>query len=90
MVLEYITTRDLENKSGQIKGKLRIMKMKESSKATVDFICPECSKSEKVEKEWKEPFVEGSGANQKFNLNCNECGYSQKIMKLKKKEKKKK
>lgn len=88
MPIEYITTRELENKNGQAKGKIRILKLKEDAKAAVDFVCPECCNSEKMEKEWSEPFLEGSGTNQKFSISC-KCGYSKKILKLKKEVKKK-
>jgi ssDNA-binding Zn-finger/Zn-ribbon topoisomerase 1 len=88
-MLEYITTRDLQNKTGQTKGKVRIVKNKEDNFALVEFTCPECSYTEKTKKEWTSPFVEGSGINQKFNLSCSKCSFSIKIMKLKKEIKKK-
>lgn len=89
MSLEYITTRDLQNRSGEIKGRVRILKNKEEDFAQVDFICPECNFNEKGKKAWAPPFVEGSGVNQKFNLQCKNCGYSIKLLKLKKEIKKK-
>jgi predicted RNA-binding Zn-ribbon protein involved in translation (DUF1610 family) len=89
-MLEYITTRELENSKGQVKGKVRIIKMKENDFAEVMFVCPECGNSEKTKKKWSSPFVEGSGKNQKFNLKCNKCGYSIKLIKLRKEIKKKK
>jgi len=83
-MLEYITTRDLQNSKGEMKGKIRIVKNKEDSFAVVDFTCPECGFKEKSQKEWKEPFIEGEGINKKFNIVCPKCGYKIKLMKLKK------
>ena len=86
MALEYITTREMEGKVG---GKIRIIKAKEEQQAMVDFTCPECSYNEKKRENWSEPFVEGSGANQKFNVKCVKCGFATKLLKLKKEAKKK-
>ncbi len=89
MALEYITTRGLENSSGKANGKIRILKLKEESEANVDLTCPECNNSEKRKEGWGEPFVTGTGANQKFNLTCNKCGFKIKLLRLKKEAKKK-
>jgi len=86
MALEYITTRDME---GKISGKIRIFKTKEEPQAMVEFTCPECGFNEKRKENWTEPFVEGTGVNQKFNIKCGKCGFATKILKLKKKAKKK-
>lgn len=86
MVIEYITTRELEGKK---LGKVRILKMAEETKAKVEFTCPECGASDSKMEEWGEPFTEGSGANQKFNLFCKKCEKTTKILKLKKEAKKK-
>lgn len=83
-MIEYITTRILENG-----GKVRILKLKEEKNAKIEFKCPKCGYEENWEEEWKEPFVEGSGINQKFNLKCKKCSFSIKISKLKKEIKKK-
>lgn len=85
-MIEYITTRELEGKTN---GKIRIMKLKEEDDATVEFMCPECGVEEKRNESWSEPFMEGAGANQKFNVRCSKCGFSVKLLKLKKKVKKK-
>jgi len=85
MALEYITTRELVGKAN---GKIRIFKTKEEPQAVVDFTCPECGSNEKRKENWGEPFVEGTGANQKFNVKC-KCGFSAKLLKLKKEAKKK-
>lgn len=89
MALEYITTRELGNSAGKIAGKIRIVKLREEPDADVELTCPECSNSEKRKEAWGEPFVNGSGANKKFNLQCNKCGFKIKILKLKKEAKKK-
>lgn len=89
MALEYITTRELQNSSGETKGKIRIIKMKEESEAQVEIDCPECGAKEKKKESWKEPFVQGEGASQKFNVKCIKCGFSTKLLKLKKEIKKK-
>lgn len=65
------------------------MKMREEGEARVDLTCPECGASEKRKEVWTEPFVTGEGASQKFNLKCSKCGFSMKILKLKKEAKKK-
>lgn len=89
MPLEYITTRELENSAGEAKGKIRISKMKEEGSAKVEFTCPECSASERRSEAWAEPFVTGEGSSKKFNVKCGKCGFSVKVLKLKKEMKKK-
>jgi uncharacterized C2H2 Zn-finger protein len=83
MPLEYITTRELENN-----GKIRIVKMSEDPQALVELTCPKCGAVEKTKENWTS-FVEGSGANQKFNVKCSKCNHSFKMLKLKKEAKKK-
>jgi hypothetical protein len=90
MAIEYITTRYLQNSSGQTKGKIRIFKLAGEADAAVEYTCPECGSTEKRKEFWKEPFIEGNGANQKFNFKCNKCNFSIKLLKLKKEVKKKK
>ena len=90
MTIEYITTRELENSADELKGKIRIIKTKEDANAMIDFTCPQCDATEKQSQQWSEPFLEGKGANQKFNMRCSKCNHSFKIMKLKKEAKKKK
>lgn len=85
-MIEYITTRELESK---VKGKIRILKLKEDNDATIEFTCPECGFSEKRNESWGEPFVEGTGANQKFNIKCSKCEFTVKLLKLKREIKKK-
>lgn len=89
MGLEYITNRDLENSAGQLKGRIRILKTAEEPKADVELNCPECGNTEKRKEIWTEPFVAGIGKNQKFNLQCNKCGFKVKLLRLKKEIKKK-
>lgn len=87
MVLEYITTRELE---GKVAGKIRIVKMKEDDFAQIDFTCPECGKNDKRKEKWTEPFVQGEGVNEKFFVACSSCKNTQKLLRLKKEVKKKK
>lgn len=87
MALEYITTRILKEK---VIGKIRIIKLKEEVEGNVEYTCPNCGYGEKKKIEWKEPFVQGKGISQTFNLNCNKCNFLIKITKLKKEIKKKK
>lgn len=86
VMLEYVTTRELE---GRIKGRIRILKLKGEGEAEVEYTCPSCGHTEKLRKEWKEPFVNGSGINQFFLLNCGKCGFTIKLLKLRKEIKKK-
>ena len=93
MAIEFMTTRDLKNKDGEVTGKVRIAKMKEENKAMVDLTCPMCGHSEKREEAWEEPFVVGKGANKKMYPVCSKCGHKVVVLKLRKqiaKEKKKK
>jgi hypothetical protein len=90
MALEYITTRDIVNKAGEEKGKVRIMKSKEDSQAVVELTCPECGFLEKRKEDWKEPFVTGEKSKQTFLVKCRKCPFSMKMLKLKKEAAKKK
>ena len=89
MTLEYITMREMENSKGEMKGRIRIMKMKEDAHALVDMTCPECGFNEKRKEAWTEPFVTGLKAKQVFFLKCGKCPYSVKVLKLKKEAAKK-
>jgi hypothetical protein len=84
MPMEYITTRELEDKSGNLKGKVRILKLQEEQEALVDYTCPMCGFSEKGKIRWAEPLVSGTGSNKKFNVKCNKCAFEMKFLKLKK------
>jgi len=84
MAVEFITTRELKNKSGELKGKVRIMKLQEEPDALVEYTCPECGYSEKKKQAWQEPLVSGTGANKKFLVKCGKCGHEMKFLKLKK------
>jgi ssDNA-binding Zn-finger/Zn-ribbon topoisomerase 1 len=72
MAIEYITTRNLENSSGKITGKIRIIKNKGESKANVEYICPECNFTENKKEVWKKP----------FSIRCSKCGYLIKVPSL--------
>lgn len=89
MALEYITTRDLQNSSGQTTGKIRIVKLAEQSEALVDYTCPNCGFGEKRKEAYCEPFVTGSGVNKKFFVRCGKCRHEIKLLKLKKEIKEK-
>jgi hypothetical protein len=84
MAMEYITTRELEDKSGVLKGKVRILKLQEEPEALVEYVCPMCGFSEKGKIMWAEPFVSGTGANKKFLVKCGKCAFEIKFLKLKK------
>lgn len=88
MAIEFITTRELENKGGELTGKVQIVKLKEEEKAMVDFKCPMCGNAEKREEVWAEPFVTGKGANKKINVVCSKCNHKVAVLKLKKQMKK--
>lgn len=90
MAIEFITTRELANKAGEAKGKIRIVKLKEQPKALIDYNCPECGFSEKRHELWQEPLVTGKGVNKKFFVRCSKCGNEMHFLKLKKEAKKKK
>jgi len=88
MALEFVTTRELEDRSGSVKGKIRMMKMEGEPDALVEYACPACGFAEKKRIAWAEPFVTGTGANKKFNIPC-KCGFQMKFLKLKKEAAKK-
>ena len=64
-MLEYATNRDLTDKTGKVKGKIRIVKLKEDPLALVEYTCPECGFSEKKKVEWKKP----------FSIRCSKCNF---------------
>lgn len=72
MTIEYITTRNLQNSSGQIKGKIRVIKLLEEAEANVDYTCPECLYTEKRKEVWKKP----------FSIRCSKCGFLIKVPSL--------
>jgi len=89
MPLEFITTRELVDKAGVVKGKVKLMKLVEEPDAVVEYVCPMCGFSEKRKIAWAEPFVTGTGANKKFCVTCDKCGFQMKFLKLKKEAAKK-
>lgn len=90
MPLEYITTRELENRSGEPAGKVRIMKRSEESQAQVELTCPECGATDKRKEDWGDPFTSGTGSKQVFNIVCKKCNFVAKLLKLKKEAARKK
>lgn len=89
MALEFITTRELEDKAGVVKGKVKMMKLLDEPDALVEYTCPACGFSEKKKISWTEPFVSGTGANKRFCVTCGKCGFEMKFLKLKKEAAKK-
>ena len=90
MTLEYITTRELQDANGNAKGKIRIFKTREEQQANIELNCPSCGANEKKKENWSEPFTQGTGSKQTFNLSCGKCGHKIKLLKLKKEAAKKK
>ena len=88
MALEYITTREIANKEGEVKGKIKIMKLKEDADAMLEITCPNCGKSDKRKEAWTEPFTTGEKKNRKFLVSCNGCGFKAKLLNLQKQAKK--
>ncbi len=84
MAIEFITTRELVNKAGEVTGKIRIMKLKEEDEALVKYKCPECGHEEQKKELWQEPFLTGKGANKKMTVVCAGCGKKMAVLKMKK------
>ena len=84
MPIEFITTRELEDKMGVVRGRVKLMKLLEEPDALVEYVCPACGFSEKRKIAWTEPFVTGTGANKRFIVPCGKCGFEMKFLKLKK------
>jgi hypothetical protein len=53
----YVTNRTLKNKSGEVKGRIKVLVREGSDTAEVDYACPECGFSEHKEQEWQRPFI---------------------------------
>lgn len=70
---KYVTNRSVKNKSGEEKGKIRILVKTGSDTAEVDYVCPECVNSEHTETPWRRP----------FSVKCSKCGFLLRIPKLK-------
>jgi ribosomal protein L44E len=79
MEIRYITTRDLKNSSGEVKGKVRVLVLKGQEIADIDLTCPECGHAQKKKEEFKLP----------LNLECEKCGFKIKLESLRKEIKKK-
>ncbi len=84
MAIEFITTRDLGNKDGEVTGSIRIMKMKGEPEAMVKYRCPECGYEETKKEKWEEPFLTGKGVNKRMTVVCAGCGKKMTILKMKK------
>lgn len=79
MEIKYITTRNLQNSAGEIKGKVRVIVLKGENMADIDLTCPECGFVQKKKQEFKLP----------LNLQCEKCNFKIKIQSLRKEIKKK-
>jgi predicted RNA-binding Zn-ribbon protein involved in translation (DUF1610 family) len=79
MEIRYITTRDLQNSSGEVKGEVRVIVLKGENFANIDLTCPECGHVQKKKEEFKLP----------LNLKCDKCGFEVKLESLRKEIKKK-
>ncbi|MEM5879412.1 MAG: hypothetical protein QXU74_02890 [Candidatus Aenigmatarchaeota archaeon] len=79
MEIRYITTRDLQNSAGEIKGKVRVIVLKGEDVANIDLVCPECGQAQKKKQEFKLP----------LDLQCEKCGFKIKLQSLRKEIKKK-
>ena len=78
----YITNRTVQNKAGELKGKIAVLVRKGSSIAEYKYICPECGDAADGQQEFKRPIT----------IRCQKCGFLMKLPKLKdelKKDKKK-
>ncbi|HDD45972.1 MAG TPA: hypothetical protein ENG42_00710 [Candidatus Aenigmarchaeota archaeon] len=69
----YITNRTLVSKSGEERGRIRVIVRANSDIAEVDYKCPECLHEEHVEKPWKRP----------FSVKCSKCGFLIRLPRLK-------
>lgn len=87
MVLEYITNREIADKSGDVRGRVKIMKVREEPDATVELTCPSCGKVERKKEPWKAPFVTGEKKDKKFLVGC-KCGFNAVIINLERQAKK--
>ena len=77
----FISNRILKNSKGEEKGRLAVRVKTGSDAAEIQYTCPECGFSERVQQPWKRP----------FSVKCSKCGFLMRMPKLKdelKKEKK--
>ena len=88
LAIEFITTQEIKDRSGEVKGRVKVVKLKEEPNAMVDFTCPKCGHQEKSEQPWAEPFMTGKKMNRQLFPKCSRCGHTEKIIKLKKAAKK--
>jgi len=69
----YVTNRTVENNAGKPEGRIKVLVPQDSENADVDYICPECGNSDKLQQVWKRP----------FNVKCSKCGFLIKLPRLK-------
>ena len=78
----YITNRTVQNRAGEMIGKIAVLVRKGSTLAEYKYTCPECGDQRDGSQEFHRPIT----------IRCHKCGYLMKLSKLKdelKKEKKK-
>lgn len=71
--IRYITTRVLENSSGQNKGRIRVLVLRGETDASVEYTCPECGFNENKRQVWVRP----------FNVKCGKCSYLIRVSSMK-------
>jgi len=79
-MFKYITNRTLQSSKGREDGRIKVLVRQESDNAEVDYICPECGKSEHTEQAWRRP----------FSVKCGGCGFLMRLPKLREEVKKEK
>jgi len=77
---EYHTMRSVANKKGEYSGKVRVLVLKGSNTAMVEYRCPECGHEGYLEKPWKRPFA----------FACERCSFLIRVPRLRSEVKKKK
>lgn len=78
----YITNRTVQNKGGELKGRIALLVRAGSTTAEYKYACPECGDVRDGQQEFRRPIT----------IRCQKCGFLMKILKLKdelKKDKKK-
>ena len=76
---EYHTMRTVANKKGEYKGSVRVLVLKGSDTAMVEYRCPECGHEGYAEKPWKRPFA----------FKCERCSFLIRVPRLRSEIKKK-
>ncbi len=69
----FVSNRVLKNSNGEEKGRMRVLVPTGTETAQVDYVCPECGLSGRIETAWMRP----------FSFKCGKCGFVLKLPKLK-------